>query len=989
MPAPIEVNCPKCRASLKLKNQAHVGRRVPCPKCGVPFHIALPGGDDDVEVLDDFEELDGGDEFGDFDEFDDFGDDFEDVEPAPVKSKQPVPASKSSSNKTVLLVIGLVVLVAGLGVGGFFGARAMGWIGGAGEAVAAGGADGQGNQEGMAGMPGGMAGMPGGMGGMPGGMGGMPGGMGAMPGGGAGGPGGGSSTAAPTKAEDSENEEFDTHWLPPDSQVVAAINLGRMYDAAETKQALEHPVLGPQLKQALNEMKQQTLFGLDEVAKITLGVSGISEIAKVASSGSGGEVDEAALAKVALEKVVPAAVVHLRSAVTPDQLKTLGEKLEKTTLDGKPVFALPQVDATTPQAYIYQADDKTLVVSIERFIKQLIANGDPYTPRPDLAFVDGGQDLVVAVTLPEPVTIPLPDDVTQSPAAKHPTIQSLLGLNGKLKGLGLGVKSLGSGKSGMKLQGLTSDETGAQSAKTALEGALALGKQQIAQLKQQNPLAAAMLGPVESALNGSKITQAGPEFGFSAAVEAPQGQQSMVQNMTLLLPAIQTAREKARAVRCLNNLKQIGLAMDAHRKQNKVFPAASINAADGTRLLSWRVAILPHVGEADLYAKFKLDEPWDSPNNKPLLASMPEFLACPSGELGEGLTTYRLVTSGKTAYKDGKAQPVETLASMGGADAVPLVIDAGEEHAIEWTRPDLFDVTGDVGSHHPEGVNVLFADLSVRRDTDPEETLAAPDDPNDDGTKDQQKFQGDWIVQSATVDGQSVASMVNQKFTFNQNRLTQQIRAGQTPLQSTYQINFQAKPRTFDWLQNVNKKYQGLYKFRGNALKLTVALPGQPRPTSINEESKTILQLSLQRVGGSPSPAPTASKETPKPTPPPPANDRGIEGTWKVVSAVVSGKPSESLKGRTVSFAEGKAALNVKKLDAIEYRFSYEVTTEVTPAAFEIFNGDKVLQSGVFKHQGNRLHLCFVRGDKVQPPKDFTAKETGHTLYVLEPVKTQ
>ena len=43
--------------------------------------------------------------------------------------------------------------------------------------------------------------------------------------------------------------------------------------------------------------------------------------------------------------------------------------------------------------------------------------------------------------------------------------------------------------------------------------------------------------------------------------------------------------------------------------------------------------------------------------------------------------------------------------------------------------------------------------------------------------------------------------------------------------------------------------------------------------------------------------------------------------------------------------------------------------------------------TGIYRFQGDRLLLCFVRGKKTQPPRDFTAKEIGHRLYVLEPVK--
>ena len=42
-----------------------------------------------------------------------------------------------------------------------------------------------------------------------------------------------------------------------------------------------------------------------------------------------------------------------------------------------------------------------------------------------------------------------------------------------------------------------------------------------------------------------------------------------------------------------------------------------------TPLLSWRVAILPFIGEQNLYNRFRLDQPWDSPHNIALLPLMP------------------------------------------------------------------------------------------------------------------------------------------------------------------------------------------------------------------------------------------------------------------------------------------------------------------------------------------------------------------------------
>jgi hypothetical protein len=77
-----------------------------------------------------------------------------------------------------------------------------------------------------------------------------------------------------------------------------------------------------------------------------------------------------------------------------------------------------------------------------------------------------------------------------------------------------------------------------------------------------------------------------------------------------------------------NNLKTIGKAVleytgysfDPKAKPRfDPYPTHAIYSKDGkTPLLSWRVAILPHLGQEALYKEFKLDEPWDSENNKKL-----------------------------------------------------------------------------------------------------------------------------------------------------------------------------------------------------------------------------------------------------------------------------------------------------------------------------------------------------------------------------------
>lgn len=181
-------------------------------------------------------------------------------------------------------------------------------------------------------------------------------------------------------------------------------------------------------------------------------------------------------------------------------------------------------------------------------------------------------------------------------------------------------------------------------------------------------------------------------------------------------------RESRRAG-CAENLKRIGLAMHEYHNAHEHFPAPSLARGDGTPLLSWRVALLPHLGYTSLYERFHLDEPWDSPHNLALLPEMPREFACPGGPARRaGRTGYLVIvgpqtdpTSVNTPFEPTRGVDLREILDGTSSTILALETDA----AIPWTRPDdLRWAPGDppprLASPHAGGAHAILADGAVR-----------------------------------------------------------------------------------------------------------------------------------------------------------------------------------------------------------------------------------------------------------------------------------
>jgi hypothetical protein len=138
-------------------------------------------------------------------------------------------------------------------------------------------------------------------------------------------------------------------------------------------------------------------------------------------------------------------------------------------------------------------------------------------------------------------------------------------------------------------------------------------------------------------------------------------------------------------------MKVLHAALEKYHAEKGSYPPPAMLDADGRPTLSWRVALLPYLGDEAkaLHGEFHLDEPWDSLHNKRLLKKLPKVLQAPSPYGGYyspwGLSRYKtdtqMVTGAGTAFTSTKGPRKADL----GAKTLLLVNVSNNK--VYWTKP--------------------------------------------------------------------------------------------------------------------------------------------------------------------------------------------------------------------------------------------------------------------------------------------------------------
>ncbi len=185
-----------------------------------------------------------------------------------------------------------------------------------------------------------------------------------------------------------------------------------------------------------------------------------------------------------------------------------------------------------------------------------------------------------------------------------------------------------------------------------------------------------------------------------------------------LWPTFKGLKARRDAIACMTNLQRIAQALNAYAAEHGTYPTPVVTDAAGKPLYSWRVLLLPYLGEASLHANFKLNEAWNSPNNSLLIAQCPDVYISPGSTSKGSFANYVLLTGSGTIFPpNGPLKPAQI---NDGLDRTLLVVET-DNSTNDWSMPFDIDVTkmnsrvgslgvNSIGGSHSEGASAVFAD---------------------------------------------------------------------------------------------------------------------------------------------------------------------------------------------------------------------------------------------------------------------------------------
>ena len=198
--------------------------------------------------------------------------------------------------------------------------------------------------------------------------------------------------------------------------------------------------------------------------------------------------------------------------------------------------------------------------------------------------------------------------------------------------------------------------------------------------------------------------------------------------MSLILPAIQNAREAGRRTQCLNNLRNVTVAIHNFASSNKSrLPASATflpgaSADDHVEGYSWAVDMLPFLDQQGTYDRWNKTIPWNMGTNTALPNIYVPAFACPNDESAfqvPGGLTY-VVNSG---FGDDLQSGTDTLTNSSATAPVATTHTNRHSYVVEpfnWNANAATGVADPADQAITQSTGVMwpsFADESNRSST--------------------------------------------------------------------------------------------------------------------------------------------------------------------------------------------------------------------------------------------------------------------------------
>lgn len=158
-----------------------------------------------------------------------------------------------------------------------------------------------------------------------------------------------------------------------------------------------------------------------------------------------------------------------------------------------------------------------------------------------------------------------------------------------------------------------------------------------------------------------------------------------------------TGRDRSLSI---SNLEKIAAALNAYAADHGTYPPPATRDSAGTKLHSWRVLILPYLGEDELYDQFDLDKAWNDPANMSIGFEVPSVYRHPNaGAMGMySESAYYLVVGPETLFP--KTGPLGPDQITDDPSQTVLVVEGWPLIASnQWTEPvdlDFLTMTGKI-----------------------------------------------------------------------------------------------------------------------------------------------------------------------------------------------------------------------------------------------------------------------------------------------------